>query len=145
MKIYICGGSTELDEVASRIRQLRELGHTITYDWVTVVRANGGVGNPRSATYTQRLRWSDDNIQGVETANIVWAILPKQSSFGCAFEIGCAIGCSRPVIVSGDWRATIFSSQALARFDEHDRAVEWLKLFVTPGSWDAEMNALEAK
>jgi hypothetical protein len=71
-------------------------------------------------------------------------MLPVKPSFGCAFEAGYALGCGQLTIVSGDWRASIFTSQAGACFNEHDHAYEWLKLYGTPGSWEDEMDALEA-
>lgn len=144
MRIYVCGGSSEMDVAAEYMRQLREMGHTITHDWVSIIRANGGNGNPRNASHKDRHQWSTDDIRGIETADIVWAILPAQTSFGCAFEIGYAVGHGPSVIVSGDWRATIFSSYARARFNEHAHAIRWLKLYGTPG-WDKEMDALEAE
>jgi nucleoside 2-deoxyribosyltransferase len=143
MKIYVCGGSSELEAVAERMRQLRELGHIITQDWVATVRASGE-SNPRTATHRQRLGWSGADIKGITDADIVWAMLPVKTSFGCALEIGYALGNGKPVIVSGDWRTSIFTSQADARFNEHDHAFEWLRLYGTPGSWDEEMSALEA-
>ena len=143
MKIYVCGGSSELDAVKERMRQLREMGHEITHDWTATVSAVGDA-NPRTATHKQRVRWSGEDLLGVEEASIVWVMLPTKPSFGCAFEMGFAVGTGHAVIVSGDWRASIFSSQAEHRFDEHDHASEWLRLYGTPGSWEAEMAELEA-
>jgi hypothetical protein len=125
MKIYVCGGSSELDAVADRIRQLRELDREITHDWVAVIRSIGEF-NPRSASHEQRLEWSDGDLLGIEKADIVWVVLPVKPSFGCAFEMGFAIGIGCRVIVSGDWRASIFTAQAFACFDKHDSALDWI-------------------
>ena len=144
MRIYLCGGSSELDAVAERMRQLREMGHTITQDWVAVIRANGDA-NPRTAPHKNRAMWSGEDLSGVETADVVWVMLPVKPSFGCAYEAGFALGRGVRTIVSGDWRASIFTSQADARFNEHDHAMAWLKLYGTPGSWEDEMSALEAE
>lgn len=144
MKVYVCGSSSELDMVAGRMRQLRGLGHVITHDWTETVRGNGE-SNPRTASLRQRTNWSADDIRGIEAADIVWALMPVKASFGCAFEVGFAIGHGTNVIISGDWRASIFTSQALATFNEHEHAFEWLKLYGTPGSWEEEMSALEAE
>lgn len=143
-RIYLCGGSTEMDLVARHMHTLRAWGYEVTHDWVAVVRAQGE-SNPRTATHKQRLQWSNDDLAGIEDAHIVWGLLPVKTSFGCAFELGCAMGRGQRVIVSGDWRATIFSAQVDARFNEHDHALEWLRLYATPGSWDEEMAALEAE
>jgi|HubBroStandDraft_2_1064218.scaffolds.fasta_scaffold01184_5 hypothetical protein len=145
MKIYVAGGSSELELVAGYMAKLRELGHIITHDWVATVRSTGDA-NPRTATQKQRLRWAGDDLRGIDAARIVWVILPiTRPSFGCAFEAGYAVGQGlTDVIMSGDWRASIFSSQVEARFNEHDHALEWLRLYGTPGSWEDEMDALEA-
>jgi hypothetical protein len=143
MKVYVCGGSTEMADVAKRMGQLRALGHTITMDWVATIRANGEA-NPRNVPHSVRARWAEEDIDGIVRADIVWAMLPARTSFGCAFEVGYACGHGHAVIVSGDWRASIFSSQALARFNEHDHALEWLKLYSSPGDHHDDMVALEA-
>jgi hypothetical protein len=143
MKIYVCGGSSELDAVSARMQQLRETGHTITHDWTANVRSVGDA-NPRTATHEQRSQWAADDLRGIEEASLVWVMLPIKPSFGCAFEAGAAVGAGTRVIISGDWRATIFSSQAYARFNEHDHALEWIRLYGTPGEWGLEMSELEA-
>lgn len=143
MKIYVCGGSSEMDVVAERMRQLREMGHIITCDWVEAIRAVGEA-NPRNASHEQRAAWGTEDLHGIEGADLVWVMLPVSPSLGCAFEAGFAIRNGSAVIVSGDWRATIFSAQAEARFDEHDQALEWIRLCGTPGTHDDAMDALEA-
>lgn len=143
MRIYICGGSSEMDRIAGYMRQMRELGHEITHDWVSVIR-NAGEANPREAPHEARVYWSGEDLSGIRKANLVWVVLPAKPSFGCAFEAGYAIGHGQIVIVSGDWRASIFSSQAEARFNEHEHAIDWLRLYCTPGDHDAAMTALEA-
>jgi hypothetical protein len=143
VKIYVCGGSSELEAVADRMRQLREMGHEITHDWTATIRSVGDA-NPRTATHEQRFRWSEADLGGIEEASLVWVMLPVKPSFGCAFEAGRAIGMGHLVIMSGDWRSTIFSSQVEARFNEHDHALEWIRLYTRPGSWADEMSALEA-
>lgn len=143
MKLYLCGGSTELDLVSETMRQLRAMGHEITHDWVANIR-DVGHANPRDASHEARLRWSAEDLDGIDRADLVWAMLPARASFGCAFESGFAIGSGKTVIMSGDWRASIFSAQAYARFNEHAHAVEWVRLYTTPGEWEDEMGALEA-
>ena len=143
MKIYVCGGSSEMDMLAERMVQLRAMGHTITHDWIATIKEVGDA-NPRDATHKQRVSWSGADLRGVEEADLVWVLLPANTSFGCAFEAGFALGFGKEVIMSGDWRRSIFSSQVHARFNEHEHAFEWIKLSATPGSWEEEMEALEA-
>jgi hypothetical protein len=142
MNIYVCGGSTELDLVAGYMDKLRAMGHRITHDWVAKIREVGDA-NPREATERQRARWSIEDRSGVRGADLVWVILPERTSFGCGVEMGLALAYGT-IIVSGDWRSSIFTSLAYARFDAHDAALTWIRLYGTPGSWDDEMAALEA-
>jgi hypothetical protein len=144
MKIYIAGGSSEMDLVGIQMGLVRAMGHTITYDWVSTI-ISVGAANPRDATHRQRMRWCDEDLRGIENAHMVWIILPAKTSFGCAFEAGFACGNGQKFIVSGDWRASIFSSRALARFDEHHHAISWLQLYRTPGSHEETMESLEAE
>jgi hypothetical protein len=143
MKIYVCGGSSEMDLIASYMQKLRAMGHTITHDWVATIRA-AGEANPRNATHKQRDKWSTEDLNGVNESSLMWVILPAKTSFGCAFEAGYAVGMGENVIMSGDWRATIFSSKANARFNEHDHALEWIRLYTKRGVTEAELDALEA-
>ena len=115
-----------MGEVASRMQQLRDLGHEITHDWVEAIRAAGGEANPRDATQAQRRQWSDEDLRGIDRAELVWVMVPERPSFGCGFEMGFAVGTGKDIIMSGDWRATVFSAQADARFDSHDEAIEWI-------------------
>jgi nucleoside 2-deoxyribosyltransferase len=128
MKIYVCGGSAELAVVSAWMDALRDAGHEITHDWTEVVRAEGE-GNPRDATHAQRSAWAEADLQGIGTADLVWGILPTTSSFGCAFELGYAVALGKQVIVSGDWRRSIFSCRALLRFETHNIAFEAIRNF----------------
>lgn len=131
--------------VAEYMAKLRAMGHEITHDWVATIRSVGEA-NPRDATMKQRARWSGEDLKGIDDADVVWVILPtSRTSFGCALEAGYAIGKGHRVIVSGDWRATIFAAQFDARFNEHDHALEWLRLYGTPGDPVDEMDDLEAQ
>ena len=106
--------------------QLRAMGHEITHDWVAAIRAAGGEANPRDAAHLQRLAWSDEDIAGIETAELVWVLMPSRPSFGCGVEFGYALSLGGDVIVSGDWRASVFTSQASERFDTHDEVFDWI-------------------
>jgi hypothetical protein len=143
MKIYICGGSSEMDLIADLMKKLRDMGHTITHDWVATIRSVGEA-NPRDVSHKTRAGWSDDDLRGVSDASLVWVVLPKKTSFGCAFEAGYAVGMGEHVIMSGDWRATIFSSRAESRFDTHEKALEWIRLYATRGVTEEQLDALEA-
>lgn len=144
MKIYVCGGSSEMDLVAGYMSSLRAMGHVITEDWISAIRVVGE-SNPRQITHRRRMRYASDDLRGIRTAALVWVILPVAKSFGCAFEMGFAVGRGHEVIISGDWRETIFSSMADFRFDEHEHALEWIRLLGSRGNQEEAMLALEAE
>jgi hypothetical protein len=137
VKIYVAGGSSELDLVEGYMMRLRKAGYQITDDWPTLVR-KVGASNPRDASDADKFSWSGANLRGILNADLVWVILPVVPSFGCAFEFGYARGLARNrlrpqvVIVSGDWRATIFSVQANRLFETHDHALGYLTDLARP-------------
>ena len=127
MNIYIAGASTELYVIKKYMSAVRALGHTITVDWVALVESVGSA-NPRSAPHDMRHKWSQRDLDGVYSADILWLIIPDGHSIGCWLELGAAIGIKTVhKICSGDWRTSIFTSLADRRFDSHDDALEWLK------------------
>jgi hypothetical protein len=128
MKIYLAGASKELDTCKNYIEQLKLLGHTITHDWTKEVEANLDA-NPREASLEDMRKWSDNDFQGVYFANFVWLLVPNNNSAGCWIEYGYALGIGRNVIVSGDWRKSIFSSMSYKRYATHELALEFFSFF----------------
>lgn len=128
--IYVASGSAEPDiSVAEEwIGKLRLQGFTITHDWTAIVRAHGG-GSPRTASDRDRLTWVSVDIDAVCAAETLWLIVPTKPSFGAGFELGIAHitrQANSLILVSGDWRSSIFTSVAHERFDTHERAFEYL-------------------
>lgn len=145
MKVYVCGGSSELDLVTDYMTVLAHMGHEITHDWARVIRERGEA-NPRNDTHEQRLAYGAADLRGIMAADLVWIIMPAKTSFGCAFEAGNAYAKRKVVIFSGDWRSTIFSAQARARFDNHADALRWITVYSDPApGYESEMCSLEAK
>lgn len=125
MRIYLAGGSAEMDLCASYMTRLRDAGHDITYDWAGNVR-KVGAANPRGASECDRQAWSLDDLDGVRAAETFWLLVPEKLSIGCWVEFGVAFrhSATRRLIVSGDWRKTIFTSLADERYDTHEEAFE---------------------
>lgn len=121
MNIYLAGASAEADMCASYMARLREAGRHITLDWPANIRAVGDA-NPRDASHQDRLRWTMDDIRGVHDAEIFWLLVPTAHSIGCWAEFAIAWQGRQHLIVSGDWRRTIFTSLADERYGTHEEA-----------------------
>lgn len=126
MKIYLAGASKELDTCKFYIERLKVLGHTITHDWTKEVEANSE-GNPRETPIETMRIWSNADFNGVYKANMIWLLVPNNNSAGCWIEYGYALGVGRNVIVSGDWRKSIFSSLAFERYANHELALDFFR------------------
>ena len=125
--IYIAGSSLELELCESWIAKARDAGFAIALNWPAVVRANGS-GNPRDASHEQRLLWSKQDLYAARDADIFWLLIPTKPTIGAWVEFGALLYeddvCK---VVSGDWRASIFTSFADRRFDEHGEAFRWIQ------------------
>jgi hypothetical protein len=141
-KIYIGG---DLLLCAKYIDELPGLGHVSTRDYWSITARAISCRERRPTSAKDRTQWSADDLRGVESADIVWMLLLTTPLVGCAFEAGYAAGRGRNVIMSGDWRSTIFSAETLACFDKHQHALEWLRLYGMKGDREEEMAALEGQ
>lgn len=111
MKIYVAGSSNELERARRWIRELRATGWTITGDWPEVIAAVGDA-NPRDASEAERWRWSYDDLEAVNRADVVWLLAPAVGTGRGAYcEVGYALACGKHVISSGDTRQSIFLAQ----------------------------------
>ena len=128
MKIYLCAGSHEIALAKETMQKLRAMGHTITHDWAAAIE-KVGCANPRDVAEEQRRAWAYEDLAAIERADVFWMLIPKTPSFGASYEFGYAVTVSRAcrVIVSGDWKVSIFTSLALHRFATHDEALAWIK------------------
>jgi hypothetical protein len=123
MRIYVAASSKELGRAKWAMDAVRKLGHDITHDWVQCVEEEGEA-NPASASYTQRANWAEDDLCGVQEADVLWLLMPESEGFGAAVELGYAL--SKPykrVVVSGCHERTIFTALANACYDNDGAAL----------------------
>ncbi len=134
MKIYMAGASDELELIQRYQGHVRGMGHAVTHDWVSNVRKMGEA-NPRDASLTDKAMWSRGDLSGALQADLFWLLYPSVPSVGCWVEFGYIIHrlehnpgfrTAQRVIVSGDWRQSIFTSLADKRFDTHEAALDWI-------------------
>lgn len=96
MRVYVAGGSDEREAVVKPlIGMLVTSGVTITHDW-TVCE-----GYERDSTVHERECWAMQDLGGVQSAHLVWVVMPKSKSEGCHVEMGAALALGKLVIVSG--------------------------------------------
>lgn len=100
MKVYVAASSNETERAEQWIDALRRAGVEVTSTWVEEVKAHGG-GNPPGASTKERQQWARDDLYGVESADILWVLVPKDKSHGAFTELGYALRANKDVITSG--------------------------------------------
>ena len=131
-RIYVAGGSSEVDLVAGFMYRLRDWDWVVAHDWTLPVRQRAALGmtdKEMDADWANFFAWSD--LRGIDGADYFWLLAPGQKSEGAWCEAGYAIGRSLHVsqrlktLVSGP-TANIFARGIQQRFDTHDEAFRWL-------------------
>jgi hypothetical protein len=122
VKVYVAGASREMDRCAAAMALVRELGGTITCDWVENVRALGAANE--GMTDEARRSFATEDLKGVSDADVLWLLAPEGPSAGAWTELGFALALrsttrhherERPmrIVVSGAASArSIFSALA---------------------------------
>lgn len=124
-KVYLAGGSSEVESCGWWMQRLKDAGHTVTHDWTASVRAAvlaGRGANPRDAGDIERGLWVKEDFGGVESADIFWLLIPQAPTIGAWAELGYASGLETSIIISGDWRKSIFTSLADVLCETHEEA-----------------------
>lgn len=125
--IYVAGASAEADFVSECIGRLMGAGMHITFDWTAPVRAARAAGKAdRDLVEHERARHAFTDLDAVHRAEFFWLVLPSNASHGCWVELGAALAHRKIVVVSGDWRRSIFTALAHHRFDTHEGAMAFL-------------------
>lgn len=126
--IYLAGASAEAAMIASYATALAQSGWTIAHAWWNDFLVGGHTpGMDRDVSHEIRAMHAHDDFEGALSANYFWLLVPGATgSVGAWIEYGAAIGYQEPVvIVSGDWRRTIFTELADDRFATHGLAMTW--------------------
>lgn len=129
MKVYLAGASADIDVCEAFMADLRRAGCTITVDWCAAIRAEAARGNTdRTLSHLDRRHYAAADLEGVMMADVVWLLIPPAGrSIGCWVELGAALSSTtRQVVVSGDFRASIFLDLADHRFAHHGDAFAFI-------------------
>lgn len=126
MKVYLAGGSSEAQRVRRWVDRCRDKGIEVTHDWASHVIAHQAHGGT-DATFSkeERIKHSLLDLGGVTRADWLWLLMPLAPSFGTGVEFGKALG-RTPIVVSGRWATSVFTSLAEHVFDAHADAFAWL-------------------
>lgn len=90
MRLYLASGLQNRATVAQIAQGLRDLGHTITYDWTEH-------GSVQDASDEEKAAVAQAELEGVLAAEMVVVILP--GGRGTHVEIGAALGVGIPVVI----------------------------------------------
>lgn len=109
MKIYVAGN--DLQRARLVMDALKKLGHTITYDWVQVIKT--GPTKEKAIDEAEAARNCDLLV-------FLWG--PTQES--ARYEAGMAMGLKKPVIVSGKTDAFFFQLPTVHVVDSDESILE---------------------
>jgi hypothetical protein len=122
VKVYVAGSSKQLDRVKHWMDKLQAAGHTVTHDWPSLIEAVGSA-NPPDATRDECWDWAIDDLKGVRDAEVLWFLVPETEGAGAWVELGYALARQIPVVCSGVWSRSIFTSMTTC-YDRDDLAFE---------------------
>ena len=123
--LYVAGASKEVATIRAYVETLRQLGYEITHDWTEQV-ANSKMPDHEYADH-DRARFALEDTQGVIKAKYFWLVIPENHSLGAWIELGCAIASKSVIIVSGDFRKSIFLEHAHHKFQKHEEALSYFR------------------
>lgn len=126
--IYVAGASSEVAMVARYMDRLRAAGLVVGYDWTEDVFLNRAVAlSDRQLSPASRLYYSERDLEGIRSSDTFWLLVPNEGSgVGCWVELGYALALNKRVLVSGDYRRSIFTARA-ETFEIHEDAFAELK------------------
>lgn len=95
MKIYVAASSQEMPRAKAVIHAIREAGHEITHDWVSVIEGVGSA-NPENATVEECRKWATEDLDGAFNAEALVLLAPNKGTAQGAFtEFGFVLGMNR--------------------------------------------------
>ena len=134
MRVYVCGGWLEREDIGAFMRRLEAAGFEITCDW-TKAEVSPTKTSDADLTHEDQVRFATADLEGVRNADVVWHIVAGyKGSRGAYVELGYAMAlrdfylCGTPhIVVSGpDWRKSIFHALADQCFFTHEEAFVFL-------------------
>jgi hypothetical protein len=150
-RIYVAGASANIEQIEHYIKQLKEAGWAISFDWTVPVRTVGDA-SPDDPKIRREAALAD--LEGVATSDVMWLVQPHptSTSTGAWVELGAALRGreiykaihaavakhkipldwsfiplkSVSVVASGSSKRCIFTDLADYRFQSDDDAFEFI-------------------
>jgi hypothetical protein len=99
-KIYVAGKLQEVDYIRGIMTILEDYGHTISYDWTTLLHENN------------HARCAICELNGIKEADYLIAMVHRKLNYrGVLVEIGMALALDKPVYIFGEGlRGCIFTA-----------------------------------
>jgi hypothetical protein len=109
VKVYIAAAATDVLRVQLWTRRLTEVGIDVVSTWVETI-LTVGEANPRDASIEQRFEWSASDLDQVDSAGLLWLLVPLPPSItrGAWLEFGYAHARGLELVSSGDTKQSIF-------------------------------------
>ncbi len=106
MLIYVAGSSKDIARCESVIARLRALGHEISFDWPSHIRANPGGANVGSDDVLEEA--AELCLQGALDADLVWVLNPPvdKPTAGAWGEMVAAVAIARLALLPLSAKAT---------------------------------------
>ena len=110
MRIYVAASSREADRVRAAQRMLREAGHTLTLDWLTIIERVVATGvRECDLPDHEAIAHALLDLDAIRDADAVWLLAPELPTKGAWVELGFAVGIGKPIVISGpQCRQSIF-------------------------------------
>lgn len=126
VRVYIAASSSEVGRAEHWAAKLEASGRVmVVSNWIPNVKTFGG--NPADSTLDQQYEWAEDCRVGVENSDVIWVLMPQQSSMGAFWEFGFGYAYQLATAVSGgNQKASVFTSLAKYRFDTDEEAFDFI-------------------
>jgi hypothetical protein len=128
--VYIGGSSSEIPRVKHWSAALAETGRVnVVSTWAERIEASGESNSPAFTHYERYARAHSDMSELLQ-ASWLWLLMPPPGlvSAGAFFELGCFVGASKNVCISGPGQyASIFTSLVNVRCESDFEAFEFFK------------------
>ena len=127
LRIYVAGASKDMERAEKAMAAVREMGHTITFDWCEAMRCSAQ--SERDMTWQDRHKYATNDYLGVKNCDVLWLLIPSDGVFstGCCAELGIAIGRDKDIITSGNDLLCLFTAMANERVATDEEAIAILK------------------
>lgn len=127
--VYVAGASSEFQRPQKWIARLRDAGVIVPYDWTQMVEYTSRRAQKESDLHVDERFYLAERAQSaVEDADLLWGLIPTHpnTTSGMWFEMGVARCNKKTIVVSGDWKRSIFTELADRKFIADEDAANFI-------------------